>query len=96
LFMTMWATVASVYRIEVVGLDPLPLVLLGTALEVTVFVFEVPTGVFADTFGRRRSFIAGCVLMGSGFALEARSPNLWWCSPPRPYGVLGTRSSAGP
>ena len=73
MFMTIWATVASVYRIEVVGLDPLRLVLLGTALEVAVFVFEVPTGVFADTFGRR-SVIAGCVLMGSGFALEGATP----------------------
>src|SRR5918911_2270789 len=72
--MAMWATVASVYRIEVVGLDPLRLVLLGTALEVAVFVFEVPTGVFADTFGRRRSVIVGCMLMGSGFALEGAIP----------------------
>jgi DHA3 family tetracycline resistance protein-like MFS transporter len=74
LFVTMWATVASVYRIEVVGLDPLRLVLLGTALEVAVFLFEVPTGVFADTFGRRRSVIVGCLLMGSGFALEGAIP----------------------
>jgi DHA3 family tetracycline resistance protein-like MFS transporter len=72
--MAMWATVASVYRIEVVGLDPLRLVLLGTALEVAIFLFEVPTGVFADTFGRRRSVIVGCVLMGSGFALEGAVP----------------------
>jgi DHA3 family tetracycline resistance protein-like MFS transporter len=74
LFFTLWATVASVYRIEVVHLDPLRLVLLGTALEVAVFVFEVPTGVFADTFGRRRSVIVGCLLMGSGFALEGAIP----------------------
>jgi len=74
LFMTLWATVASVYRIEVVGLDPLRLVLLGTALEVAVFLFEVPTGVFADTFGRRRSVITGFLLMGSGFALEGAIP----------------------
>jgi MFS transporter, DHA3 family, tetracycline resistance protein len=74
LFVTMWATVASVYRIEVVGLDPLRLVLLGTALEVAVFLFEVPTGVFADTFGRRRSVIVGCLLMGSGFVLEGAIP----------------------
>ena len=74
LFFTLWATVASVYRIEVVHLDPLRLVLLGTALEVAVFVFEVPTGVFADTFGRRQSVIVGCVLMGSGFALEGAIP----------------------
>lgn len=38
-FFMLWATVASVYRIEVVGLDPLRLVLLGTALEVAVFLF---------------------------------------------------------
>jgi MFS transporter, DHA3 family, tetracycline resistance protein len=74
LFFALWATVAAVYRIEVVGLDPLQLVLLGTALEVAVFVFEVPTGVYADTFGRRRSVIVGCVLMGSGFALEGAIP----------------------
>jgi DHA3 family tetracycline resistance protein-like MFS transporter len=65
LFFTLWATVASVYRIEVVHLDPLRLVLLGTALEVAVFLFEVPTGVLADTYGRRRSVITGCMVMGS-------------------------------
>lgn len=73
-FFMLWATVASVYRIEVVGLDPLRLVLLGTALEVAVFLFEVPTGVVADTYGRRRSVITGFVLMGVGFALEGALP----------------------
>jgi DHA3 family tetracycline resistance protein-like MFS transporter len=73
-FFTLWATVAAVYRIEVVHLDPLRLVLLGTALEVAVFLFEVPTGVFADTYGRRRSVITGCILMGCGFALEGALP----------------------
>jgi DHA3 family tetracycline resistance protein-like MFS transporter len=73
-FFTLWATVAAVYRIEVVHLDPLRLVLLGTALEIAVFLFEVPTGVFADTYGRRRSVITGCILMGCGFALEGAIP----------------------
>src|ERR687897_242180 len=74
-FFTLWATVAAVYRIEVVHLDPLRLGLLGTALEVAVFLFEVPTGVIADTYGRRRSVITGCILMGCGFALDGgRSP----------------------
>ena len=77
LFFMLWATVASVYRIEEVGLDPLRLVLLGTALEVAVLVFEVPTGVLADTYGRRRSVITGFLLMGSGFALEGAIPVFW-------------------
>ena len=74
LFFMLWATVASVYRIEVVELDPLRLVLLGTALEVAVLIFEVPTGVLADTYGRRRSVIMGFLLMGSGFVLEGAVP----------------------
>jgi MFS transporter, DHA3 family, tetracycline resistance protein len=74
LFFMLWATVASVYRIEVVDLDPLRLVLLGTALEVAILIFEVPTGVLADTYGRRRSVITGFVLMGSGFTLEGAVP----------------------
>ena len=77
LFFMLWATVASVYRIEEVGLDPLRLVLLGTALEVAVLVFEVPTGILADTYGRRRSVITGFLLMGSGFALEGAIPLFW-------------------
>jgi DHA3 family tetracycline resistance protein-like MFS transporter len=77
LFFMLYATVASVYRIEEVGLDPLRLVLLGTALEVAVLVFEVPTGVLADTYGRRRSVITGFLLMGAGFALEGAVPHFW-------------------
>jgi DHA3 family tetracycline resistance protein-like MFS transporter len=74
LFFMLWSTVSAVYRIEVVDLDPLRLVLLGTALEVAVLIFEVPTGVLADTYGRRRSVITGFLLMGSGFALEGAVP----------------------
>jgi len=74
LFFMLWATVASVYRIEEVGLDPLRLVLLGTALEVAILVCEVPTGVLAYTYGRRRSVITGFVLMGTGFVLEGAVP----------------------
>src|SRR5918997_1104727 len=74
LFFMLWATVASVYRIEEVGLDPLRLVLLGTALEVAILVCEVPTGVLADTYGRRRSVITGFVLIGSGVVLEGAVP----------------------
>ena len=41
-------TVGMVYQVDVVKLDPLQLVLIGTMLEVTAFVFEIPTGVVAD------------------------------------------------
>lgn len=73
-FYTM-ATLASVYRITSAGLDPLQLVLTGTALEATVFLFEIPTGILADTISRRRSVIVGTFLTGVGFMIEASFPS---------------------
>ena len=74
LFFMMYSTVAAVYRIETVGLDPLQLVLVGTALEASVLLFEVPTGAAADAYGRKRSVIVGFGLVGAGFALEGSIP----------------------
>ncbi len=57
-------TVMAVYFVQTVGLNPLQLVLLGTVFEVTIFLFEVPTGVIADTYSRRASVILGFALEG--------------------------------
>ena len=46
-------TVTAVYYVTEVGMSPLQLVLVGTFMEVSIFVFEVPTGVVADTYSRR-------------------------------------------
>ncbi len=41
---------------------------LATYFAVT-FMTDVPTGAFADAFGRRRAFVLGCVLRASAFLL---------------------------
>ncbi|MDP9252595.1 MAG: MFS transporter [Chloroflexota bacterium] len=51
------------YYVTVAHLDPLQLVLVGTALEASYFVWEIPTGVLADTFSRRLSVIAGTAII---------------------------------
>jgi len=53
----------------VVGLDPLQMVLVGTVLEASVFLFEIPTGIVADLYSRRLSVVIGHVLVGAGFML---------------------------
>jgi DHA3 family tetracycline resistance protein-like MFS transporter len=63
-------TVSQLYYVTVVGLTPLQLVLTGTILEGTVFLFEIPTGVLADVKSRRLSVIIGYALMGLGFVVE--------------------------
>jgi hypothetical protein len=47
-FYSMAFTLALVYQIQVAHLTPLQLVVVGTVLELTCFLGEIPTGVVAD------------------------------------------------
>ena len=51
----------------VVKLNPLQLVLVGTVLESSVLILEIPTGMIADTFSRRLSVILGMLVLGLSF-----------------------------
>jgi DHA3 family tetracycline resistance protein-like MFS transporter len=62
-YMPTWVVMA-VYLVQELHLSPLQLVLMGTAMEAAVFLFEVPTGVVADTFSRRLSLVIGYLGMG--------------------------------
>ena len=73
-FFSTYGVLSSVYRFETAGLNPFQLVLVGTVLELSVFIFEVPTGVVADVYSRRRSVIIGMFLFGLGFMLEGALP----------------------
>jgi DHA3 family tetracycline resistance protein-like MFS transporter len=72
-----WASVSvlAVYYVQTLHLNPLELVLVGTVMEATIFLFEVPTGVIADTFSRRASVIAGLALQGGALILTGVVPN---------------------
>ena len=65
----MLGTLFSVYLIVDAGLDPFRLLILGTVLEASVLVFEVPTGVVADVVSRRLSVIVGLFVIGAGLFL---------------------------
>ncbi len=72
--LTMVFTVNLVYQVQQVGLNPLQLVLVGTTLELTAFLFEIPTGVVADVHSRRLSVIIGFAMLGLGFLVEGSLP----------------------
>jgi MFS transporter, DHA3 family, tetracycline resistance protein len=73
-FFAMMFVTMSLYEATVAGLTPLQLVLVGTTLEISAFVFEVPTGIVADVYSRRLSIIIGYLLMGLGFLVEGLLP----------------------
>lgn len=67
-------TVDLLYQVTSAKLNPLQLVLVGTVLEITVFSFEVPTGIIADIKSRKLSIIIGYALIGIGFIIEGFFP----------------------
>jgi len=69
-------TASGLYMIEVAHLGAFELVLVGTALELSALVFEVPTGVVADAVSRRLSILLGLTLVGVGFVLWGALPVL--------------------
>jgi DHA3 family tetracycline resistance protein-like MFS transporter len=68
-------TIQAVYYIVNAQLDPLQLVLVGTVLEGVIFIFEVPTGVVADTYSRRMSVLIGIFLWGVALLIEGSFAN---------------------
>ncbi|MCY3834415.1 MAG: MFS transporter [Chloroflexi bacterium] len=71
---TLAYTIHLVYQVRQVGLNPLQLVLVGTTLELTAFLTEIPTGVVADIYSRRLSVIIGFALLGLSLIIEGAIP----------------------
>jgi len=67
-------TLAPVFFVRELHMSPLGLVLTGTAFEIAIFVFEVPTGMVADRYGRRLSVIVGLFVVGTAFVATALAP----------------------
>jgi len=67
-------TLNLIYQVTIAGLSPLEMVLVGTILETTCFLFEVPTGIVADLYSRRRSILIGIAIIGVGFVVEGAIP----------------------
>ncbi len=76
LFVGILDPIVAVYYVRVVGLNPIELVLLGTIVEATSFLCQVPTGAIADAYSRRLAVIVGYLLEGVCFTLQGLFPLL--------------------
>jgi DHA3 family tetracycline resistance protein-like MFS transporter len=70
-------TLAPVYFVTVVGMSPLQLVLVGTFMELTIFICEVPTGVVADVVSRKLSIVIGYLVMGAAIVFCGAVAQPW-------------------
>ncbi|HEU6445588.1 MAG TPA: MFS transporter, partial [Gaiellaceae bacterium] len=76
LSMPTWVVVA-LYLVRDLEFSPFELVLMGTAMEAAVFLFEIPTGVVADTYGRKLSLVVGFAGMGATWLLVGLASTAW-------------------
>ena len=69
-FLSMPAFVfTAVHLVRDLEMSPLQLVLMGTVMEATIFVSEIPTGVLADTYSRRASIIVSFLVQGTAIVV---------------------------
>lgn len=69
-----WGLAGVTWWVVDLDLSPLQLVLLGTFLEGTVLLGEVPTGIVADVYSRKMSIVIAWLLMGVAQVGGALSP----------------------
>ena len=63
----------AVHLVRDLHMSPLQLVLMGTVMEATIFVSEIPTGVLADTYSRRASIVVSLFIQGAAIVLVGLS-----------------------
>jgi MFS family permease len=69
--------VAPVYFVTQVHMSPLELILVGTFMELAIFLFEVPTGIVADLVSRRLSIVIGYLVMGAAIVFSGAVAVPW-------------------
>lgn len=74
---SMGFTTAVVYRVEAGGMNPFELLMIGTILEVTYLVFQLPTGFLADLVSRRACVVAGFGVYAGGLVWQGLSAEFW-------------------
>lgn len=63
----------ALYFMHVARLDPAQMVLLGSIFEITILLFEVPTGVVADVYSRKASVLVGYFLTAVAYWITGTS-----------------------
>lgn len=62
-----FGSLAVPFYLQRLGFSYTQMFLMETVFSVCLFLFEVPTGVIADKFGRKASIFLGCILFGASF-----------------------------
>lgn len=77
------------------GMDLLEINIINMFFMIGIFLFEVPTGAFADNFGRKKSIVLGCLLLSISFWVYFIGNHLWTFVTAELIGALGATFLSG-
>lgn len=77
LYFYLWLPVANLYKMQMRGLTLTEISVMGSVLWLASALAEVPSGVVADVWGRRRSLAIGAFLYTAGLLATAVAESLW-------------------
>ena len=73
-FFSLATVTYGVYAVRHAHLEAYELILIGTAMELAIFVTEVPTGIIADRYTRKGSILIGLLVMSVSIAIVGLFP----------------------
>ena len=73
-FFSLATVTYGVYAVRHGHLEAYELILIGTAMELAIFITEVPTGIIADRYTRKGSILIGLFVMSASIAIVGLSP----------------------
>ena len=73
-FFSLATVTYGVYAVRHGQLEAYQLILIGTAMELAVFMAEVPSGIMADRYSRKGSILIGFFVMSVSIAIVGLSP----------------------
>lgn len=77
------------------GLSYLEINLINLSYMIGCFILEIPTGAYADVFGRRRSIIIGCLTLSLSFLVYFLASNFWFFLLAEVVGAFGSTFISG-
>lgn len=77
------------------GLNLMEINLTNLVFMTSCFLLEIPTGAIADLWGRKRSIIAGAIIMAGGFFLYYLTASFWWFILAEIIGAFGSTCISG-
>ena len=91
------ATIGGIYTnfLRSFGLNEFEVNMVNVVYFLMITICEIPTGLFADVFGRKKSFVMSCLLFGLSMFMYAYSTTFVWFAASEAVGAVAMTFASG-